>query len=201
MNIGATTIRALLMETEVGERQPTVRQVRAVENLVENGGKNKGLAIREAGYSEAMVKNPDRVFGSPTVRKVLEKLGVVDETEPVKALRENLKAKTPVNFVFPPFREPEECLTDQQIRDYLNEGGITISKIVHSDASRRVYGYADNPNAQLRAADMILKIFGAYAPKTVSSKNVHAVGIMSMHELRESMREAGVSVLQKEPIK
>lgn len=185
---------------EVEGRKPTIRQVRAVENLVENGGKNKGEAIRGAGYSETMVKNPDRVFGSPTVRKVLEKLGMVDETEPIKTLRKNLKAKTPVNFVFPPFREPEECLTDQQIRDYLNEGGITVSKIVHGDMERRVYGYADNPNAQLRAADMILKIFGSYAPNKVVGKHAHAVGIMSMRELRESMREAGVSVLQKEPI-
>ncbi len=198
MDIGATTIRALLMETE--GRHPTVRQVRAVVNLVENGGKNKGKAIREAGYSEAMAKNPDRVFGSPTVRKVLGELGMVDETEPVRTLRDNLKAKTPVNFPFPPYREHEECLTDQQILDYLNEGGITISKIVHGDTSRVAYGYADNPNAQLRAADMILKIFGSYAPKSIPSKNVHAVGVMSMSELRERMRGAGVSVIQKTPI-
>src|SRR3989344_8635040 len=119
MNIGATTIRTLLMDIE--GRKPTIRQVRAVENLVENGGKNKGEAIRGAGYSETMVKNPDRVFGSPTVKKVLEKLGIPDETEPIKTLRENLKAKSPVDFVFPPFRELGECLTDQQIRDYLSE--------------------------------------------------------------------------------
>ena len=221
MEIGATTIRTLLMETE--GRQPTVRQVRAVENLVENGGKNKGEAIREAGYSEAIVKNPDRVFGSPTVKAVLEKLGVPDESEAVIAIKRNLKAKYPVNFVFPPFNsqiaeaddedaEPEgdepvnegqkfgEQMTDDQIRAYLREGGIIVSKVVHGERSRRFYGYADNPKAQLSAADMLLKVLGAYAPDKVIGKHTMSVGVMSMRELREKMRENVESIVQAEVI-
>lgn len=222
MEIGATTIRTLLIDTE--GRQPTVRQVRAVENLVENGGTNKGQAIREAGYSEAIVKNPDRVFGSPTVKAVLEKLGVPDESEAVATVRRNLKAKYPVNFVFPPFNsqiaeaddedaEPEgdtppknegakfgEQMTDEQIRAYLREGGIIVSKVVHGERSRRFYGYADNPKAQLSAADMLLKVFGAYAPEKIVGKHTMTVGIMSMRELREKMRENGESIVQAEVI-
>lgn len=212
MEIGATTIRALLMETE--GRKPTVRQVRAIENMVENGRKTKAEALREAGYSEAIVRHPDRVFGSPTVRYFLEKYRL-DEGGAVVSIKRNLNAKAPVNFVFPPFRENErdiailegnvgakfgEQMTDQEIRDYLKEGGITVSKVVHGDMARRVYGYADNPKAQLSAADMVLKIFGAYAPDRVVGKHTLTVGVMSMSELRERMRGAGVSVIQKTPI-
>ncbi len=39
---------------------PTLRQKMAFDKMVENGG-NKGLALRESGYSEAVANNPTKV--------------------------------------------------------------------------------------------------------------------------------------------
>ena len=144
MALEATTIRTLLMNIE--GRKPTIRQVRAVENLVENGGVSKGEAIRKADYSEVMTRNPNRVFGSPLIQKVLEKLGMPDESQAIKTLKRNLNAKK-------------------------------------------------NPIAQVQAADKILRVFGAYAPNKVVGKHAMSVGVMSMRELREKMREAGESIV------
>ena len=56
-------------------KKPTLRQQRALTELVANGG-NKTAAIRAAGYSEAMVQTPSKVFGSealqPAINKIIE---------------------------------------------------------------------------------------------------------------------------------
>lgn len=215
METTAKTLLSLLTDTE--GRKPTARQIAAVENYVANSRRGKAQALREAGYGQSTARHPARVFGSPTIQKVLEKMGLHDESEAIFTVKRNLRAKHPVNYVFPPFTQINEDeialkamlgeedentgedfgvrLTDNQIRDYLKEGGITISKVVHGDRSRRFYGYADDPTVQLNAADMLLKVFGAYAPDKIIGKHSMAVGIMSMSELREKMKEEGMKII------
>jgi|CXWL01.1.fsa_nt_gi hypothetical protein len=150
MNLVATTIRTLLMETEVGGRQPTARQFTAIASYVGDSRNSKADALREAGYAPSTVDHPARVFGSPLVKKVLEEIGMPDEREALVSLRRNLN----------------------------NKSGMV----------------------QVAAADKILKVFGSYAPEKSEGKHTMTVGIMSMRELREKMRENGESIVQAEVI-
>lgn len=60
-------------------KRPTIKQQRAFnimnEKLV-NGGRDlkKSIILREAGYSEAIVKNPDRVFNSLYFQEALAQI-------------------------------------------------------------------------------------------------------------------------------
>lgn len=48
----------------------TLKQAKAIEKMVENGG-NVSKAMRDAGYSEAMSKNPQKLMRSKAVRNEL----------------------------------------------------------------------------------------------------------------------------------
>ena len=51
--------------------KPTEKHKKAFKNLVENGG-NKGMAIKDAGYSHAVVKTPQKVTESKGWNELLE---------------------------------------------------------------------------------------------------------------------------------
>lgn len=63
-------------------RKPSMKQQKALANLLENGG-NKRQALRDAGYSEAMAKNPQKVFESvalnPEVNEIVNKYQMIRE--------------------------------------------------------------------------------------------------------------------------
>lgn len=60
-----------------GYVKPTMRQVKALEYLVENGG-SKSEALRKAGYSPAIVHSPDKVIESKGFQQLLEDSGLTD---------------------------------------------------------------------------------------------------------------------------
>lgn len=64
----------IIKQTKIGvvvqNRQPSLRAIQAVKNMVGNGG-NKTQAMRDAGYAEATINTPGKVFGSATVVKNL----------------------------------------------------------------------------------------------------------------------------------
>lgn len=205
------TVKDILSQRD---RKPSVRQMRAVNTyLGANGGISKAEAIREAGYSESMATEPSRVFGSRAMVEMLKDKGV-DENLGIEAVKRNVKAKIPTHFTFPSFRSPEEAkdvengnvgdnfgeqMTDQQIREYLNGAGCIVTKIVHGEQARQVYGYTDNSKAQLAAANMIFNLLGSYAPKKVEGKHEHKVGVFSMSDLRKKMKEKGIKVTDSLP--
>lgn len=191
------------------DRKPSIRQRRAVEiYLADNGIKTKGEALRMAGYSEGVAISPPKVFESRAVIKLMEEMGVTDKLG-MEILARNAKAKVPVHFTFPPFREPNETkdgedgnegdkfgeqMTDAQIREYLEGAGCRVTRIVHGDLARHVYCYTLNNKAQLATADMIFNLTGSYAPKKVEGKHDHRVGIFSMKDLRQKMKEKGIKI-------
>lgn len=56
-------------------RPLSYRQTRAIEFWLNSGRKNKAEAIRKASYSEAIARQPHKVFGSPAVQAYLESCG------------------------------------------------------------------------------------------------------------------------------
>lgn len=78
-------------------------QIAAAKHLVENGG-NKADALRAAGYSEAVVHTPSKVFDSPAVRAILEENGI-SEVAVAKVLQRKLKSRRLDHMVFPLYNE------------------------------------------------------------------------------------------------
>lgn len=58
-------------------RKPSARMAKTVDIMLENGG-SVGSAMREAGYSEAMVKNPQKVTRSEAFQALMEEVGLTD---------------------------------------------------------------------------------------------------------------------------
>jgi len=56
----------------------TYKQTKALANMVENGG-NMGIALKKAGYSDSMAKNPYKVTRSKGFQDVLVNAGISDE--------------------------------------------------------------------------------------------------------------------------
>ena len=54
----------------------TARQTQAINIWISGGRKSKAEALRKAGYSEAVARHPERVFGSPSVQRELELRGL-----------------------------------------------------------------------------------------------------------------------------
>ena len=209
MKIPAILIREIYKERGSRGRPISLRQMRAVETyVVANGGKTKGEAIREVGYSEAMAKTPSKVFDSQAVRELMTDMGI-DEKPVLKVVNRNLNSRRLEHMTFPPYNEDKgevegeeiteekrgEQLTDGAITEMLASVNCTVRKIVHGDNARHVYFWSDNSKAQLTAADMIFNLLGSYAPKKVEGKHAHLVGTFSMSDLRKKMKEKGIKII------
>lgn len=70
---------------------PTIRQTKAFNNLVENGG-NVTQAMKDAGYAIATVNNPNNLTESDGYRELLKESGLTEELI-AKSLVEDIKAK------------------------------------------------------------------------------------------------------------
>lgn len=57
-------------------RQLSYQQRRAVDLWIDGGRKSKAKALRKASYSEAVARQPDKVFSSPAVKRLLELRGL-----------------------------------------------------------------------------------------------------------------------------
>jgi len=69
----------------------TAKQKGVFNKMVENGG-NMGKAMREAGYSESMAKNPQKLTRSKGFQELMDKNGL-DDLALVKKHKELLEAK------------------------------------------------------------------------------------------------------------
>jgi hypothetical protein len=68
----------------------TIRQRKVIKELVEYGG-TMSSAMRKAGYSDAMIKNPQKVTKSKGFKEILEIMGINDNAL-AKTLKEGLEA-------------------------------------------------------------------------------------------------------------
>ena len=71
--------------------KPTIKQKRAMDNLVGNGG-NITKAMRDAGYTEATANTPQKLTESKGFQHLMESQGLTDEFV-VKALVEDIEDK------------------------------------------------------------------------------------------------------------
>lgn len=92
-----------MQTTEKTNKQSVNRRDRAIQIWGEKGG-SKADALREAGFSNKIIDNPQRVFNTPYAMEVLEKAGV-DLDGALKQLNRKVKSRSLDNMTFPPFNK------------------------------------------------------------------------------------------------
>ena len=70
---------------------PTIKQEKALEKMVENGG-NASQAMRDVGYSENTAKTPQKLTESKGFKELCEDSGLTDSFL-IESLVEDIKAK------------------------------------------------------------------------------------------------------------
>jgi hypothetical protein len=89
-------------------RKPTIKQQKAVAYMLENGG-NVGKAMRDAGYSAAMAKNPQKLTESEYVQEMMREVGLTDK-DGFQLLKEGMAATKTIVMG----KESEESFVDIQ---------------------------------------------------------------------------------------
>lgn len=134
----------------------TARQVQAINIWIKGGRKSKAEALRKAGYSEAVIRHPERVFGSESVRRELELRGLgrdgfgthrppqgeVSEIAlarprysfdpqriPVEQLRELKEKLRAIGYEPAPLRMLEEHIGSTQMTSYNNLGNVDVLEV------------------------------------------------------------------------
>lgn len=72
----------------------TLRQKKALDRIVENGG-NVSKAMRDAGYSPATAKTPQKLTESKAFLEIMQEAGVTDE-KLTQVIKEGLDATKPI---------------------------------------------------------------------------------------------------------
>lgn len=152
---------------------PTIKQRRAAEKLVGNGG-NVTQAMISAGYSKETANTPQKLTDSEGFKELMGK--VLNDDLLIKKHKELLESSHVDHMVFP------TKLTDEEITEILAGVNCVPKKFIHSDTATHVWFFAADNKARKDGLDMAYKIFGAYAPEKHQSLNVNIDGGATMSE-------------------
>lgn len=168
------------------KRKPSIKQKKALDNLVGNGG-NITKAMIDAGYSVATANTPQKLTESKAWAELMAQY-LPDDTIAEKH-RELLHATTLDHQVFAlgPKDEkdrekyiaadrnkadkdgkeyvPIDYVTDEDIVEMLAEINCKVRRIVHRETARDVYFWAADNKPRKDAIDMAYKLKGSYAPE------------------------------------
>ena len=194
------------VDTGKSLRKPTLRQMHAVKNLV-GDGRSQADALRKANYSEAIVNQPQKVFGSPVILPILESLGFTQEfvADEHRRIVQSHKLDTMFFPIYKSKKDSEseaewkekwgEQLTDDEIKFMLADLGFIPKRIVTSPMGRQAFFYTPDNASRLRAIDMAYQLFGSYAPKKLDTK-AQIQHTFSISALRKKAREHGRDVIE-----
>lgn len=106
----------------------TIKQTKAIAKLVENGG-NVSKAMREAGYSEAMAKNPQKLMRSKAVQNelapLLKKHDINLDTYLTVIAEARNATKVVTSHTEPDYEVPDHAIrlsANKQAREFLDLG-------------------------------------------------------------------------------
>jgi hypothetical protein len=103
------------------KRGLTRRQARVIQLFLNDPNKSKAKAIREAGYSDAVARQPHKVFASPAVLDELEKRGY--NTLGIRLEARGLNVEEGVEFVEPLVAFDPSRLSVEAIQDLKDKLG------------------------------------------------------------------------------
>ena len=131
-------------------RKPTIKQARAISNIVENGG-NVSKGMRDAGYSYAMSKNPSRLTQSEYMQALMKEAGLHD-IDGIKLLKDGMASTKMVvmgkeddSFVD---IQPDYAVRHKYLETFIKikgwsqqpEGGVNVNFINVSKGDQGEYG-------------------------------------------------------------
>ncbi len=167
----------------------SLRARKAMKIALENGGK-VGPAMREAGFSEAYVKNPQKIKETEGWKELLKKTGLDDDTL-LKKSKQHLSAQILHQMQV----DPE--ITDKELIEVFERAGGSFVKSsiievsftnkkgeVTSFMKKQVFYTMPDNQAQDRALDKLFKIRGAY-----SSDDPSAAVAVQFNAVIEAARE------------
>ncbi len=151
-------------------KKATLKQRKALKHALENGGK-LGPAMKAAGYSKAMAKNPQKLKESDGWKALMEGMGLND-LELLKISKRHTEAKQLKTIMVDPM------VSDIEIKEVLQATGATFLRSVVVEVTftnkkgeektfekKEVFYSAPDTHAQDRALDKLYKIRGAYKPE------------------------------------
>ncbi len=161
-------------------RKPTERQQRAVQVFVENGGKSVSAAMREAGYSDASAKNPDKLTKSKAWKDLLDK--ALPDNKLLQVHKKLLNAQRLDHMVFPLGIEQAD------IKKLLSSVGCTPKKIKTGQQAIHVWLWAPDFKARKDAVELGYKIKGKITTKvdhTSDGERINPYASLTTEELRK----------------
>ena len=135
------------------KRNPTIRQKRAIEILVGNGG-NVTKAMREAGYSENTLNTPQKLTESLGYKSIADQ---IPDSLLVKKHNDLLKQKQLSYFVF------SKSLSDEEIVEHMKANNLDTIVIRESDKGKLAFYSIDDAQAISKGLDMAYKLKGSFA--------------------------------------
>lgn len=124
--------------------------------LVEKGG-SLGSAMRAAGYSKAMAKNPQKLKKSKSWQKIMDKY--LPEITVAEVHRQLLISTRIEHAVFP------LNMTDKEITDLLLTVNCVAKKFMHSETQTHCWFWSPDNQARVRGVEMAHKLRGNFAPE------------------------------------
>jgi hypothetical protein len=156
----------------MGKKNPSLRQKRLAEKIAENlanGGKTHSLKklLKEAGYSDTVAKNPDKVLETKTFQDLLTQY--LPENKIAKVHKEVLGASAHQESLFP--IEKSDADIKKIIRSVPGAKVIQIDEVDIFEGEgiikqyKKVYYTTPAYKYRLSAVDMAHKLRGTYAPE------------------------------------
>lgn len=158
----------------------TMRQKKVIEKLVENGGKSVSKAMRDAGYSAATAKSPQKVTRSKSWKELMQEYFPDDVVAAAEA--KQLNAARVDHYVFPLAMSDEEITAI--VLSYPNTRMIRISV---GQTAKRAYFWAPDNNAVAKSIDRIYKLKGSYSAEKITIESPFEK--MSEEELDQRLAE------------
>lgn len=151
-------------------RKPTPRQIKAANEMVANGG-NMKAALKKAGYSPAVQKNPHKVTRSKTWKQLMDEY--LPEDYLAEKHRELMEANSIHHYVFPHgTAKKDPRITDAEIRSIVESVPGCRLVYIKLDKFLGKVAYYQSPDNKARkdALDMAFKLRGSYSPEKIDMK-------------------------------
>ena len=146
------------MTNKITKIEPTGKQKRAFKEIVDNG-RNKGEAMKIAGYSENTAKAPTKMTESKGWQELMDKY--LPDNDLAIRHKELLNATRLEHMVFP------KSVKDKEIKSLLESVNCNVRKIQHGDQANHVWFWAKDNIALKSALDLAYKLKGKYSAEKI----------------------------------
>lgn len=166
---------------------PTIRQKRVAKIIAEKVGKgmipNIGAAMREAGYSENVARNPQKLTNTPAFKDLLSQL--IPQETVLRAHRGQINARKIITLYVSP--QAKKADLEAMVEEI---DGKVISKDAPAFGKMAIHISVPHYDAIGKAIDRYYKLTGRYATSKVQIEE-HPFANKTEEELDEIIRRGG----------